>query len=379
MLSPRRTTRALQRGRRGGQAAVLLAMCIFAMLLLLAMATNIGTLVNDRIRMQTAADLGTYAVAYSQAASLNSLALKNQKIADTVKSCRQQLERGPVGGAWLGYPCDCRPTDPIANQIIETCKLRIDEAIVDFARAARYEETVAKAVQAGHATADANFSGVDSTFFENVTGSPTARNTFQTSWSTNSMGMSGTWNTIAPFNQVTDIKLNYLVIVECTPSCTPLPMPLPSWPKNVKGWFYKTTDQPDIWAAGRVAGTPSSPFLDTAYSAWRPDGGYFGGSSMGGDDKLVAYAVAKPFDGTVGPTRGSFLQRNGNVIRPTPPWGIFWSQAIWYPKFTMMPTYRARLAGIQDNLSGRTTPSRLVQQDAARVGRARWNVRKFLH
>ncbi len=369
----------LERRARAGQAAVLLALSLFAMLLLLAMATNIGVLVTDRIRMQTAADLGTYAVAYSQAASLNDLAQKNERIADVVKDCRNQLERGPIGGAWPGLPCDCRPVDYTAKAIIQSCELRIDQAIVDFANASRWEGTTSRALDAGYATADANFRGVDATFFEDRTGSPTRRGTFQTQWQTNRMGSGGTWDSIAPFRQVTDVKLNYAVIVECTPNCAPLPIPVPSWPVNVKAWFYKETDAPDIWAAGRVAGTPRRPFLDTAYSSWRPDGGYFGASSTGGDDKLVAYAVAKPFDGTVGPARASFLQRNGNVIRVTPPFGVFASSAIWFPKFTMQDTYKARLAGINDKLAGRTTPAQLVSGDASRVGRWRWDTRKFHH
>ena len=358
---------------------MLLALSIFACLLLVALATNIGTVVTDRIRMQTTADLSTYAVAYSEAASLNELARKNEAIADVVKDCRKQLERGPIAGAWPGLPCDCRPVDYMANQIIEACKMRIDQAVVDFAQTAKWEATTRRALDAGYATADANFRGVDATFFEDRTGSPTKRGTFKTTWQTNRMGMGGTWDTVAPYRQVTDVKLNYAVIVECTPSCTPLPIPIPSWPQNVRAWFYKGTDEPDLWVAGRVAGTPRRPFLDTSYSSWRPDGGYFGASSTGGDDKLVAYAVAKPFDGTVGPSRGSFLQRNGNVIKPTPPIGVFWSQAIWYPKFAMQDTYKARLAAINDRLSGATTPATLVAGDASRVGRRRWNTGRFKH
>ncbi|MEN9787438.1 MAG: hypothetical protein RLZZ299_2702 [Pseudomonadota bacterium] len=366
---------ALRRARHG-QATVILAMSVLAMVVLIAMMTNTGMLVNDRIRMQTAADLGTYAVAYSQAASMNDLAIKNQKIADVIKDCRRQLERGPAGGSWFGYPCDCRPTDPSANAIINSCKSRIDEAILNFAQAARYDETTARAVQAGHATAKANYAGVSATFFEDIPGSPTARGTFKTRWSTNVTGQSGTWETIAPYTQVTNIYLNYSVIVECTPNCAPLPYPLPSWPRSVKGWFYKTTDQPDIWAAGRVAGTPARRYLDVDFEPIIKDKGFFGASSTGGTDKLAAYAVAKPFDGSVGPTRGGWAQRTANVPGPR---GTFLSHAIWYPKFAMSPTYRARLAGIQDTLVGSRNPARLIRDDAARVGLGGYDMSKFKH
>lgn len=363
---------------RGGQAAVLLALSLFAMLLLLAMATNIGTVVNDKIRVQSTADLATYAVAYSEAASLNALAKKNEDIADIVKDCRRMLESGPLpGGAWPELPPgDCLPVNQIADQIVRQCQMRLDDAILDFANAARYDQTVERALRAGKATAKANFKGSEKrlTFFEDVPGSPTYDGTFRTTFQTNVMGVAQTWSTIAPYAQVSDVKLNYAVLLQC--GSYPIPN-VPSIPVDVHAWFYKTTDKPDVWVAGRVAGTPRKRFVDTDFKAGGNDKGYFGASSTGGDDLLVAYAVAKPYDGSVGPSRGGPALRSATTMHPTL-LGVFWSHAVEYPKMTMVEEYRARMAGVKDGLSGRTTPERLVEQDGGDLGKS-WDMDRFEH
>lgn len=369
----------LRVGGRRGQAAVLLALSLFAMLLLLAMATNIGTVVNDKIRVQSTADLATYAVAYSEAASLNVLVAKNEKIAGIVKDCRRQLESGPIAGAWPGTPaCGCNPEDQAAEMIVRQCMMELDDAILDFANAARYDTTVGRALKAGEATAKANFRGSEKrlTFFEDVAGSPTYDGTYRTTFNTNVLGVSQTWTTIAQYAQVSDVKLNYAVQVECGSTCATTGI-LPSQPHDVHAWFYKNTDKPDVWVAGRVAGTPRKRFLDTDYSSGGGDGGYFGASSTGGDDLLVAYSVAKPYDGSVGPSRGGTALRSATTMHPTL-MGVYWSHAVEYPKMTMVDEYRARMAGVKDGLSGSTTPERLVEQDGGELGRS-WDMDRFEH
>ena len=96
-----------------------------------------------------------------------------------------------------------------------------------------------------------------------------------------------------------------------------------------------------------------SSYLDIAYSPVGNDGGYFGGSSQGSDDTMTAVSVAKPFDGSVGPTFmyvnvdgssgvGGFAAGN-NVGSP-----IQYSLQFDAPEFFMKPTYRARLAGVHE-------------------------------
>lgn len=360
-------------GRRG-QAAALVAMMIFVIVLFIAMATNVGTLVNDRVRMQETADLATYAVAYSQAATLNDLVELNEDIVRAVEDCRDALS--PV---FPGQPCVCGPSqrDLVAeNVIIPMCKMRVDMAIGRFVQRASYSFSVGPALAAGRATAEANFTGTSGglTFFEDRPGSPTRSGTYTISPSFNMGGSGGTIPSIADFVQVTDTKINYQVMQYCGECVYAGNIITP--PVNLASWFYKETDDPDVWVAGRVSGTPEKRFLDTAYSTGGSDGGYFGASSTGGSDKLVAYAVAKPYDGAVGPTRANTLLRNGNSA---PVMGVYSAEgASLTRELTMVDQYRARMAGIQDNLGGSTTPASLVQQDAWSFGTS-WDMDKFKH
>ena len=76
---------------QSGQAAVLIALCLFSMVVFLAMATNMGILVSDRIRMQNAADLAAYAGAFEQARILNRLTELNRRIFNVAAMTRKQL------------------------------------------------------------------------------------------------------------------------------------------------------------------------------------------------------------------------------------------------------------------------------------------------
>ncbi len=363
MLSPLPARRA-----RGGQAAVFIAVAFMVVAVMLAMATNMGIAVNDRIRMQSTADLSTYAVAYSEAATLNRLTVLNRNIANIVKDCRSQLE----ATVWPGYPCGCGPgqKDPLADAIIFQCQIQLDDAIMQFVDAAEYSQSVGPALDAGLATAEANFSGVEknTTFFEDAWGSPTREGTYKTNYSTNMAG-GGIINSIANYEQVTDTKFNYEVMVYCGSYCSRSGT-IKTIPVDVATWFYKDSKDPDIWVAGRCAGTPKKRFLDTAYDG----GGYFGASSTSGDDKLYAYAVAKPYDGSVGPSELSGNQQNSNTMKN----GVYWSGGTKWPTFAMVEEYRARMAGIQDNLEGDTTPRDLVEGDGSSEGRG-WDMDKFKH
>ena len=350
----------------------MIALSIFAMLLLLAMATNTGIVVNDKIRMQSTVDAASYAVAYSEAASMNELTEINQDIADAVRQCRQVLSAAP----WPETPpCTCMPRSDMAERAIDMCKINIDTQIARFVARANYASTVRPALAAGKATADANFPGVNITFFKEFPGSPTfpsARNLHA------SFNMGGGFivPSVADIRQVTDTAVNYMVLVTCpAPSgCTP-PVPMPSRPTYLNTWFYKEDRDPDVWVAGRASGTPEKQFLDTAYRSGGRDGGYFGASSTGGDDEIYAYAVAKPYDGSIGPSQLNGIQQNGNMIGPT---GVYIARGVTYPKLSMYDEYRARLAGVNENLEGDMTPSDLVQYDGLVNGKY-WDMSKFKH
>lgn len=355
---------------RRGQAAVFVAMCLMALLLVVAFSTNMGILVNDKIRMQETADLSTYAVAYSAAASLNDLTLLNQNIAEAAQDCRKTLEHGGV--PW-STPCNCKNVDDLAEIQVGLCRESIDMAILDFVSRATYDKTVGKAVKAGEATARANFDGTErnTTFFQNIPGSPTFRGSYWLTWMTNSAG-GGTQPSIADFEQLTNTAFNYQFNQYCGSYCS-YSGTIPSPTYTMPTWFRKTTRDPDVWVAGRVAGTPKKRFLDSAYGSGS-DGGYFGASSTGGDDKLIAYAVAKPYDGSVGPSELNGNQADGNMMTGL----VYASHGIEFPKMSMYDEYRARLAGVNDDLQGGLSPADLVLYDGVSMGKS-WDMDKFEH
>lgn len=360
-----------QRAGRSGQAAVFVALCLMSLLLVVAYSTNTGIVVNDRIRMQETADLSTYAVAYSEAASLNDITKKNQRIALVAKDCRSVLEHAHVPWA---TPGNCSPTDPMAEVALQLCKVELDLAILDFVQAASYSRSVTPALKAGRATAKANFDGVErrTTFFESIPGSPTAMGTYWVSWTTNFAG-GGALPAIADFQQMRETAFNYQFMQFCGPYGAPSGVVMsPTY--LLPTWFYKDDKNPDVWVAGRVAGTPTKRFLDTDYSSGGRDRGYFGASSTGGDDLLVAYAVAKPYDGSVGPSNLTGLQANGNST-PTP---VYAPRGIEYPKLSMVDQYRARMAGIQDDLTGGLDPATLILLDGISLGKV-WDTSRFEH
>lgn len=360
---------------RGGQAAVLIALSLFAMLLLLAMSTNVGVVVNDKIRMQTTADAAVYAVAYSEAASLNDLVELNKGILDAVKTCRQVMQTGTGGAMWIDeVPCGCKNKTIAAEIALQVCKVNVDFAIEHFIARAQYFQTVTPAIKAGKATAGANFANVNVSFFQNVPGSPTFRGTYTIVGGLN-LGPSFVSASIADFRQVTDTKLNYMVLTTCgsAPAC--VPTQLLSSTTDIKSWFYKKNRDPDVWVAGRVSGTPEKQYLDIDYHKDYDDRGYFGASSTGGDDKIYAYSVAKPYDGSIGPSELLGYQQDSNMAGVD---RVYSARGTTYPKMSMYDEYRARLAGVNENLAGTVSPSDLVRLDGALNGKA-WDMSKVKH
>ncbi|MDP2312794.1 MAG: pilus assembly protein TadG-related protein [Pseudomonadota bacterium] len=354
---------------------MLIALSIFAMLLLLAMATNVGVVVNDKIRMQTTADAATYAAAYSEAASLNELVDLNKGIVDAVNQCRQVMQTGLVAGMWPEtVPCGCQPNSIAAETAISVCKVNIDVAIGRFVARAPYNRTVGTALDAGEATANANFANSRVSFFSDIFGSPTFPGTYMLQGGFN-IGPPVIFPSIADFRQVSDTAMNYMVLATCGSPPTCVPTPMLGRTTYMKTWFYKESRDPDVWVAGRVSGTPEKQFLDTAYRSGGSDGGFFGASSTGGDDEIYAYAVAKPYDGSVGPSELNGIQQNSNMVGPL---GVYISRGTTYPKLSMYDEYRARLAGANENLEGTLTPDELIRLDGYRNGKM-WDMDKFKH
>lgn len=99
--------RSRRRAGQRGQAAVLIALGLFTLVVFTALATNLGILVNEKIRIQNTADLAAYSGAYQQGLRLNAIAGLNKAIQDTVLYCRERLTRGrgPLGDVKIWNQC----------------------------------------------------------------------------------------------------------------------------------------------------------------------------------------------------------------------------------------------------------------------------------
>lgn len=352
---------------RQGQAAVLIALCMFSLVVFLAFATNMGILVNDKIRIQNAADMGAYSAAYREAQVLNRLTRINQEILNEAKRCRQVLE----GRIWQGVPCDCQAISPDADAFIQGCESRLQALESQFLAEAEYTASVGSMLSAGQAALDANVSDLSMTsgshFFESSPASPTSQGS----------GVTKSIPTLTTFEQLQSY-FDYFVMPSCPclTGCCYQPQVPRIEPIPLGSYFIKPDRDPDMWVMAEASGAMKTSYLDIAYSPTGGDGGYFGGSSAGSDDVMTAIGVAKPFDGSVGPT-AQYIDQDGssrldgfaagnNEASP-----IQYSFQFLVPETFMQPTYRARLAGVHewDGASADYNPADAISSNP--VGRTR--------
>ncbi|MCP4804084.1 MAG: hypothetical protein GY913_04185 [Proteobacteria bacterium] len=367
--------------RRGGQAAVFIALCLFCLVIFVALATNMGILVNDKIRMQNAADAGAYAAAYREAQQLNKLVLLNQDIVDKVEECRDALTAQP----WPNQ-CDCKAQSNLAELYIDACEAQIEFLAQDFVNAAHYRQSVAPALITGVNTMNANVSGLGdagSHMHENVYASATYSGRLD--YRVDGTLLNGYFPepAIANIKRVTDTKFNYPVLLLCRTAigCIPSGVVPSAKTHTLRTWYYKEDAEPDIWVMSSAQGTMRTAYVDIAYSSGGGDGGYFGASTTGGSDKMEAIGVAKPFGGSIGPTKASEAQRTGN----TDPLGPYWTgDGVRFAKLAMVDEYRARLAGMGEWQSSSTAGGEVAStnpRDAFASGTSDWSydASKFRH
>ncbi|MED5370466.1 MAG: Tad domain-containing protein [Myxococcota bacterium] len=337
---------SLHRGHRRGQAALLIALVFFSLIVFMALATNMGILVNDRIRMQNTADLGAYSAAYKEAQVLNQLVAKNREIVDIVDQCRDTITSRP----WENDDCDCEARSDAAELYLSNCQTAIDAKADEFIGLAQWSASVGPAVTAGEQTMNTNLPGVLTAGGGIVVGAGSASR----NGAYRSQGTSGQPSTIAIYRRAVS-SFNYPVLLYCRTAvgCVPSGVVPSVETYQLETWFYKGRDlssptqyrpsqQPDVWVLAEARGTPATAYLDIAYSGAGSDGGYFGASSYSGStDEMVAVAVAKPYGGSVGPSAVSQEQAFGN--EPNGPY--YDSESSLTARASMIPEYRARLAG----------------------------------
>ncbi len=326
-----------QRGNETGQAAVLVALCLFACVIFLAMATNTGILVNDRVRMQNTADLAAYAGAFEQARSLNEMAQTNLEIWQTISECRHVL----ATTNWTQCDdCQCNPHEENdAEAYIADCVARIEALASHFIDVNRMAPQTA--FQSAVNTAGGNMPGTDRggnfSNFDQDADSPTY-------WRRTGLIV---------VDRFTEVRVNYQFNYCCRSSggyCALVYAKHPSKIHQWEGWFFKIDPVADmVYFPARVNGTPAGSYLDLPRRAPAgsptEDDTYFASDAVGGRDPLRTYAVAKPFEGNIGPDWDT-SEVAGNILQG---WVYdHYSAAPLQPYF--QPTYRARIAGLHEPL-----------------------------
>ena len=309
----------MRRDSQNGQAAVLAMLCLFTLLVFVAMAANTGSLVSDRTRWQNTIDATSYSGAFEQARVLNKLTEINKEIVAAVNDLRDLLN----SREWRQPPCACIDFSPQADQIIYNYQNRLDDLADEFNRWNRMGQQTTKL--AARRTAGANLLNAGAAdpfhlgFFDEFSESPTS------------------WDELVPVDRVTDTNFSYLYTksCRCCNDCCPYPGYIRE-PLQLNTWMYKSNPDQLVFFPAKMRGTPLKNFFD------KPGEGYFGGSSNEGSDMMNAYAAGKPYDGKLG------TSDPGNDD-----WGPTYISGIEGSDFddqNFRAEYRARLAGLQENM-----------------------------
>ena len=332
-----------------GQAAVLAAMALFSMVVFLGLATNMGILANDRIRIQNTADLTAYAGAFEQARTMNRIAEHNLKIYNRVQQLRETLNYGPAYAGdidapdnapifyWRQPPCFCQDFSPAAEALIKATQAAIDveaEVIVAINKAGQISSQAAARRTAGGNFFEKKVSKRHVDFFEDLPNSPTYG------------------DQVVDLEQVDDtmVGYNFLRSCPCCDGCCLYPQ-VKTQPMNT--WFYKSGAQGLIYFPAMVKGVPKKNFVD-----FRGNRGYFSSPVPGDNDILYGYAAAKPFEGMMGtsnPDNGDGQELPEAPVYPPSDDYIDYFRA----------EYRARIAGIQEDMGNGSFSTNMAELIAA--------------
>lgn len=351
-------------GQRG-QAAVFSALGLFTMVLFLALAVNSGILVNDRIRMQTSADLSAAAGANVQAAGMNKIAELNNEIYRQVQSLRAVLNYGPSYIVsdnpdespvfyWRQPDCSCLEYSPDAIEVIKVYQRRLDSI---HEQIKYYNTTVpALADKAARYTAGRNFLDPpqgDETEDNYLPNPPTGSfYNFSDNPASPTYGLQ-----LMDLGRVTGtmVGYNFLRSCRCCDGCCNYPQ---QDTQPMDTWVYKQ-DTGMVYYPVKLKGVPMKNFLDIATRG----GSYFGAdaSSSSASDMLYGYAAAKPYEGNIGTDNPDNNNEGGSFVPQNP----------IYPPSDDLQTgdgsinyfrdrYRARVLGIHENTGSSTGPASMA-------------------
>lgn len=283
-----------------GQSAVLVAMLCGLLIFIIAMTTNIGKLVTEKIALQNAVDLAVYSGAAVQAGKMNEMRGHNDKIWQTLDNTRQFLQTSDPGPNPIFV-------DPSASG--PQCNVRILAPGMK-APAGTAAITAAK----GLITVEAGLLNIKNTT-ANVTALGAARDAADANFA-NTSGKLRPYHNMGPLMKLKRVRVD----LSYRPMCfNQFGVPLASrWAQGetVDGWFFKDDKGEVAFVAGIVNAAPASPFMDSPQAYFAANGCSAPGSSkQGGRCGLSVYAAATPFYGKLGAGDGLGVFDESNQLR----------------------------------------------------------------
>ncbi len=283
-----------RRNGERGQAAVLLAILCFVLVLMIAFTTNLGKLVTEKMAMQNAVDLAVYSGAATQAGYLNKMREINHDIWKVHNEVREKFAMS--GEAGIGNPFFQQPgivqacgpiyttgplTAPQAEQFKTQKKMEIQNLRFDFQQA--NQAAPGASLNAARQAANLNFAGTGQSGRFNLK-SPMSSALFPAGSDQIHWDYSG-WS-----YSVCGIIPNGPVYAEFVTQ------------DQADSWFYWDSDPGEIlFAAGIENAAPLSPFVDVgSIGGWYFSKCSTGGMNTAGRCPMPVYAAAHPFFGKMG-------------------------------------------------------------------------------
>ncbi len=287
-----------------GQAAVLIAILCGLMIVVVAMTSNMGKVVTEKMAMQNAVDLAAYSGAATQAGHLNKMRKFNQQAWQTAYDIRYLMES------------DIIPFNPLFYSPASSGPVCPTKAVLPVGMEAPGAKAAIKA-------ADLAMKGIKIAIIaENAKGYFAAEQAAREAANMNYKG-SGAVGKLTPLHSssgtgmmnITDeqIEVSYHGWCNFLPYIPYLRATYVTYPNDtITSWQFKD-DRGSVMYAAKIDAAPKSPFMDVG-AYFTPQSCKFG-QLKGGRCSLEVYAVAQVYHGKL----GSILNGNGtrNDERPS--------------------------------------------------------------
>lgn len=340
--------RLIERSKEeSGQSAVLVAMLCGLLIFVIAMTTNIGKLVTEKIALQNAVDLAVYSGAAVQAGKMNEMRRHNDEIWTLINDTRRFLETSdPINPVF---------NDPAANG--PQCNALT--LIPDRMSAPAGESAIALvkpliAFQAGR------IQQINAT--ANMDAYAAARDTADANFANTGGKLQVFHNRNASLMQIERVRVDLSYRPMCFDQFGTPRASVWAQGETIDGWFFKDDKGEVAFVAGIINAAPASPFLDTPSAYFAANGCRAPGSSkQGGRCGLSTYAAATPFYGKLGAGDSLGVFDESNQLRyNNPDWvddSPFTSTLVdksnligpYRPRGNKYRDYKVRFVGLNDS------------------------------